>query len=251
MTTTLENKLENIGLSEGETKVYLASLESGPDTVMHLAERAAIKRPTCYVMIESLMQKGLMSSFTKGKKRYFSAESPEKLLDLVVSERAEQSRREENLEKILPELVSFFNISKTKPRVRFFEGKEGIRAIQGDILKTRPRFIYSFGPLDPAEELFPPRPGDIREKILKIKGIKVKTLYTSEKGKRLPERRGPVVTKFVSPKKFPFSTEIAIYNDKVAFLSLKEEIIGVIIESRQIADTMRIVFNLAWEGGGG
>lgn len=242
----LENKLKNAGLPEGEIKVYLASLKSGSETVMHLAEKAGIKRPTCYVMIESLMQKGLMSSFAKGKKRYFSAESPERLLDLVGEQKIELDARKKDIDDILPELTSIFNISGTRPRTRFFEGKEGVRTIQKDILKSKPRYVYNFAPLDPAHELYPPSPGDLREKVLKRKGTKTKIIYTSKKGERLPKKQGGTVTKFVSPEKFPFSSEIVIYNDKVAFLSFKEEILGVIIESKQIAETMRTMFNLAW-----
>ncbi len=248
MISTLENKLKQAGLSEGEARVYLASLESGPDTVMHLAEKAKIKRPTCYVMIESLIQKGLMSSFIKGKKRYFSAEHPGKLLDLIAAEREEILGREGHVEKVLPELASFFNVSATRPRVRFFEGKEGVRAIQRDILKSKPKEIHSFIPLDVAHELFPPQAGDVREKILKIKGLKTKTLYTSNEARPLPEKGNIMVSRRIDPERFPFSTEVVIYNDKIAFLSFKEEIIGVIVESKQITDTMRTVFDLAWHG---
>ena len=248
MANRMENKLIHIGLSPAEVRVYLASLESGPDTVMHLATKAGIKRPTCYVMIETLMRRGLMSSFIKGKKRYFSVASPEKLFDLVGAEKTEVAAKEVSLKEVLPELISLFNMSERKPQVRFFEGKEGIRAIQRDIVKSRPRQIYEFVPLDPAYALFPPAPGDHREKIMNIKGIKIKSIYTSKKRHILPRRPGTLEIKFVSSAHFPFSTEIVIYNEKVAFLSLEQEILGVIIEGKQIADTMRTVFELAWNG---
>ena len=142
MASRTENKLIHLGLSLAEARVYLTLLESGPDTVMHLAARAGIKRPTCYVIVESLMRKGLMSSFTKGKKRYFSVVSPEKLSDVVSAEKIEVAGKEASLREILPELISLFNISEKKPKVRFFEGKEGIRAIQRDIIKSPPPHIY-------------------------------------------------------------------------------------------------------------
>lgn len=245
---TLERQLATIGLSENQASVYLASLLLGSSTVLRISEKARIKRPTAYVAIEELMQLGLMSTFTKGKKRYFSAESPEKLLDLVMGEKQELTLKEKSLGELLPQLLSAFTITKTKPQVRFFEGKEGIEAIQRDIITTKPSLIYSFVPLDPAHQLFPPQANDHRQKILRLKGVKVKSIYTSRNGRVLPERQGPMVTKFVSPKEFPFSTEIVIYGDKVAFLALKDEILGVVIESRQIAETMRTVFHLAWSG---
>ena len=48
-------------------------------------------------------------------------------------------------------------------------------------------------------------------------------------------------------KEFPISNEINIYQNKVAILSFGDEKIGIIIESQQIADTQRAIFNLLWK----
>lgn len=242
----LEDQLKNLGLSEGEVKTYLASLELGSDTVIHLARRAGIKRPTCYVMIESLTRKGLISSFTKGKKRYFSPENPEKILDIILGQKSEIESKEKGLENILPELISLFNLSEKKPRVRFFEGKEGIKTIQRDILKTKASEIFEFVAIDPAFKLFPPTPGDHRQKITK-KYKSIKVIYTGSKGKILSSKEGLTERRFIPEKKFPFSVEINIYGNKLAIASSTGTIMGVIIESEEIANTMRSIFNLSWE----
>ncbi|KKU45024.1 MAG: hypothetical protein UX62_C0043G0003 [Microgenomates group bacterium GW2011_GWA2_46_7] len=48
-------------------------------------------------------------------------------------------------------------------------------------------------------------------------------------------------------KDFPVSNEINIYQNKVAIMSFGDEKIGIIIESQQIADTQRAIFNLLWK----
>ena len=53
--------------------------------------------------------------------------------------------------------------------------------------------------------------------------------------------------KFVPKEKFPFSSDIAIYDNKVAISSLKGKLIGVIIESDSITKTLKSLFYLAWE----
>jgi len=83
MKEQLEKDLQQIGLSEKEAKVYLASLELGPSTAQTIAAKATVNRPTTYVMIESLIKRGLMSSFQKGKKRFFVAGKPTQLLYLL------------------------------------------------------------------------------------------------------------------------------------------------------------------------
>lgn len=239
-----EKQLQQLGLSEKEAKVYSASLELGPTSVQKIAKRAQLKRPTTYFAIEGLIRMGLISSFEKGKKRYFSAESPERLISLVAAQKRKAQALEEDLQKILPELNKIFGLSGERPKVRFFEGKEGIKAIQDDVLRSEFKSMEQFVPLDDSYKVFPPRPGDHRQKIkTKFKKIPMRTIYTFSKGAILsPER-----TRFIPHEKFPFSTEITIYGDKVAIAALKEKIIGVIIESRIIADTLRSIFNLAWE----
>ena len=50
---------------------------------------------------------------------------------------------------------------------------------------------------------------------------------------------------FVPPDKYYFSPEINIYDNKVMIASWKEKL-GVIIESVEIADAMKKIYELAW-----
>ena len=53
----------------------------------------------------------------------------------------------------------------------------------------------------------------------------------------------------VNPTQFPFKNAQYIYEDKVASVSFdKDEIMGVIIESKSNAETNKSIFNLAWLG---
>jgi hypothetical protein len=47
------------------------------------------------------------------------------------------------LKEMLPELQSFHNIKGNKPKIRFYEGKEGLREVYEDTL-TGSKQIYSF-----------------------------------------------------------------------------------------------------------
>lgn len=244
-----EAELKNLGLSDKEVKVYLASLELGPETILKISRAAGVNRPTTYVQVESLIKKGLMSSFAKGKKRYFSAEPPERLLSLVETVKKDFEEKEKSLEKILPELKNVFNVSGERPRVRFYEGKEGIRAIQEDILKSKFKSWEVFSASDPGYKLFPPHPKDHREKMKeKHRGVPLRIIYTSERGPFLPKKEGSILTHFIPPEKFPFLNEITIYGEKVAIVSYEKRIMGLIIESKAVADTLRAIFDLSWEG---
>ena len=104
----LDKELQKLGLSDKEAKVYLSSLELGPSPVQVIAQKAGVNRATTYVMIESLIGRGLMSSFEKGKKRFFTAESPDQLMTLLKKEEAEVGTKIKQLGDMIPELKMIF-----------------------------------------------------------------------------------------------------------------------------------------------
>ena len=245
--------MQKIGFSDKEAAVYIASLELGPATILELAKKSKVNRATTYVVIEALIKKGLALSFEKGKKRYFSVESPECLLSIFNIRKKEIDEQEREFSAFLPELKKIYSsgLTEGKPVVRFFEGKEGIKAIQDDIIKTKTEILREFTSLDDAYDFFPPSPKDHRKKINKNVKL-VKTIYTSKKGPilpvRMPDRKGPFITKFVPPSQFPFFCDMAIYENKIALVAFKGKLLGVVIENEQIAKTMSSIFELAWSG---
>lgn len=129
---------KNLGLSEKEANVYLASLELGSSTIQKIATKAGVNRATTYVMIESLIKRGLVSSFEQGKKRFFAATHPSQLLRLIKQKELDMQELRENLEKdFLPQLLSIHNISGDKPGVRFFQGKDGLEAMRDELKRTK------------------------------------------------------------------------------------------------------------------
>ena len=144
----LKKDLEYLGLSEKEALIYMAALELGKAPVQKIAQKAGVNRATTYVIIEALSKKGLISNYTEGKKQFFCAEAPEKLSLLFREEVMEIQRRQEYLDKILPELKSLNASVKSKPVVRYYEGKAGLRAMSEEFFitnhKEEARSLYSF-----------------------------------------------------------------------------------------------------------
>ena len=243
----LSQVLEKIGLSDKEARVYLASLHLGGASIQDIAEEAGINRTTTYVIMRSLIEKGLASSFNKGKKRNFTVESPEQLKSvLAVQEKIVLEKRKE-LESVLPSLAEIYHSSERRPQVRFLEGKEGIHAMQDEMLRSDISETLSFSPLDEIYGAFPDYKDNFVQKRVRAK-IFSKIIYTTSKGRlvdgdeeALRERR------YVPKEKFPFSSSVAIYGNTVQITNLKEPLGGVVIENKQIADSLRIIFNLAWE----
>lgn len=240
-------KLQHLGLSENEAKVYVAMLELGPSVVVEIAKKAGTNRPTTYVQIESLKKRGLASTQTKGKKQLFIAESPDKLEFLIDNELKTVEEKKNELNNFLPELLNLFNSSDQRPHVKFFEGKEGLLALQKDLLKTSATIIYGITSLDNVFELFPEFENTYIKKRVQKK-ISSKTIYTSLKGPILKNSDESSLreSKYVEPDKLPLGVDITIFGDKVTISALKGKISGTLIEHKEIADSFRAIFELVW-----
>jgi len=247
----IKKELENIGLSEKEAAVYMASLELGQSAVQKIAEQAGIKRATTYVIIESLMNKGLVSSIEKGKKTFFVAEDPENIKRLIQKQKSEISEREEIVKDLIPELDLLFKTTGERPVVRFFEGIEGIKTIREDFKKGGIKETFGILSLDMLFKMFPKHEEEITKHRVGQK-VKSRVIYTHSKG-RVSGATDPQKlreSRFVPNELFNFEGDMSIYGDKVAITSFNKEKkpISILIEDKTISEFMRKIFELAWEG---
>src|SRR5262245_42395848 len=121
--------LERIGLNQKEASVYMALLELGTASVNPIANKARIKRPTTYLVLDQLQQKGIVSVVPRAKKALYTAESPDKLI-------SDLQKKEELLKRSMPSLLAMYNARKEKPQVQLFEGLEGVKLVYDKILEA-------------------------------------------------------------------------------------------------------------------
>ncbi|MCX6744848.1 MAG: hypothetical protein NTX82_04965 [Candidatus Parcubacteria bacterium] len=239
----LQEQLQTLGLNEKEAKVYLASLELGQSSVQDIARKSHIKRSTVYEIINNLIEQNLITIIPKGKKRYFLAAEPIKLTELI-------DQKQKVLAKMMPELEALSKISPTKPKIRFYEGKEGIKSIYADTIKEG-KEIFGFVAVT---EGLQSKIGNYLTNYVKQrseKKIMAKAIASDSPMAREFQKRDQQEyrqTKLISEDDYPFSIEINIYGNKVAFISYKEnELMGVIIESMEIAKTMKSIHKFFWD----
>lgn len=239
--------LEQFGLSEKKAKVYLASLEMGPATAAQIAQKAKINRATTYVEIESLMKIGMMSTFEQNKTTLFSAESPASLKRLVAQKEEQLKVQLSSLDKLLPGLVQMYDYAGEKPKVRFFEGKEGLLTMQEDFLKTKDKKIEAIYNVDDYNKIFSIEEQRKYYQTRTNKKIYARVLYNRKAG--LFEKISDKLTdaRFIPNNLFPFSSDLSIYGNRIAIASLQGKLIGVIMESKEMASTLQSLFNLCWE----
>lgn len=247
-TIMVTNDLEKLGFSPEEVKVYIALLEIGGGFASSVARRAGAHRVTTYNTLDNLQKKGFVRTTKKGGIKFYYAENPKVILNQI-----EDSF---NTAKILiPELIDLQNAYYFKPKIQFFEGLEGAKNVLKDVSECEGE-VLGYTNFNVASEIFHDYLHEYSKTVLKLKK-KHRLLCPNDEfnknyiEKNLQERfKAGILEIFaVNPSQFPFKNAMYIYENKVATISLdKDEMMGVIIESPNNADTNRSIFNLAWLG---
>lgn len=247
-------ELKKLGLNDKESAVYVACLELGPSPVQAIARKSKVVRATTYVILEALMQRGLVTHFKQGKKTLYSAEPPRQLMRLIEKQEEELKVKHRELEVLLPELQMLMKAGGEKPSVRYFEGKEGLLVMRQEIVRYSRSgdTIYNFTPMEHLDAVFPQVDDNVLKQRL-AKGIHAKTIFTT-RSKRLHDmlmsqtRAHLLERRFVPPENFPGNSGMTIYRDRIAIGSFTGKLTGVIIESETMSDMMRRLFEIAWLG---
>ncbi|MFA6273604.1 MAG: helix-turn-helix domain-containing protein [Candidatus Paceibacterota bacterium] len=243
-----KNQLTELGFSEKEAMVYLALLELGPSTTAEISRTAKINRTTGYDILESLVSNGLVNRIGKTKIQKFVAENPDKVIVFLENKIKQSQDKLKQAYDLIPELFSLYN-EKEKPKVKYYEGLEAIKEAFEDTLTAEKEIIgYAVG-TDAFEA--------VGEKYLRdyfmrrvAKNIKVRVIAPDDPDtlKVTAKDREELRESLTVPRdKFYFTTETNIYNNKIITVSWKEKF-AVVIESKEIADAQKKVFELAWLG---
>ncbi|MEK7601152.1 MAG: helix-turn-helix domain-containing protein [Patescibacteria group bacterium] len=240
-------ELQDMGLSEKEARVYLAALELGQTTAEKLAKHAKVNRSTTYVQLESLMKMGLMSTHEEGKKTMFAPESPELLKRLLLKQRDEVSMKESHLVELLPALLQQYEGAGERPVVRFFPGKEGIATVREEVLSTKDKQLYVIMSSDNMSKLFTEKELDGYTARRTALNISSKAIYT-HRG-YFDQAGADALTEHRFLPNLPLTIDIRIFDDKTALFSLQGALFAMVIESKQIASSMKMIFNLLWNQG--
>jgi len=250
MTDLLLKQLVNFGLSEKEARIYLALLELEAATVYETAKHSGINRSSAYVVLEALSKKGFVGISDDKKVRKYIAASPETLLNAAKASTKKQEGIKEGLESIIPELKALDKGTKRRPIVKVFEGKNSIGELYWSLFSTpnKDKKLRTFA--NPVN-LFRYVPNFLEhDKERGKRGIKMFAINPAKKEiinlYKHTQAVPPVETALIPENKFTFSSDMGIFGDTITFSSPKENF-GITIENKEIADMLKISFDLAWE----
>lgn len=243
----LETLIE-FGLTKKEAQVYIALLELYRDTVQNIAKKAKVARPTAYLILESLQKKGLCSIEESKKTKYYVAENPSNLDFFLSLQKKEIELKQERLNTIKNDLQAIYNSQvKEEPFVRFIEGKQAFLTTREEmVMSSEEKVMRAVYPLDTLWELYSDIERQQSHQSRVKNGVHGRVLYGS-KERIVADDPTRDCLRF-DIKNFPMSADIGVYGDNVRITSLKGQLNGIVINNKDIAETMKSLFELAWLG---
>ena len=114
--------LKKAGLTENESKVYIALLDLGPCLAGKISRHTGLHRRTVYDTTEMLIKKGLIGYIIENNRRLFQPSNPKRILESL-------EEKQSLLMPIVSKLSEKFDEVKKKEWTSFYKGKAGLKTV--------------------------------------------------------------------------------------------------------------------------
>jgi sugar-specific transcriptional regulator TrmB len=244
------------GLSEKEAQTYLVLLHYGTRPTSFVAKKAQLNRGTAYVMLHALLAKGLVTKTTKRKVQYFAAFPPQMLLSQLERKAEDLSNAKTKLREALPALEGLLNPLASKPSIQYLEGKEGARTALETTLTAQDKTLRAFLSLvDMNDYIGAGYFHDYTKRRIAL-GYSLHAIRAPEKDKAAISRDA-ASREYLASKKhrrdvryvsgdLVFPVTMYLFDNKIAVISSKEEDFSLIIESRELSEMQKKLFEVLW-----
>lgn len=245
----IKNTLKKIGLTTTEIEIYLNGLNFHSVDVAKLEKTTNIKRTTIYHALNTLSQKGLVAKKEHAGKMTFAMTDPIKLLKMLKKDIGILKNQEKELEKIIPLLKTKKNKNNENFQVFHFEGAEGIKNVVDEALYCKNRHWDIIAPVKNFFSDFDKEYAKYFIEKRKLRGITARSLWEKDFSRRALSKEEVTQRQ---PRYLPiemqgkFKSVIIIFDDKVAFISSVEELSAILINSKEIKETMQAMFDGLW-----
>ncbi|MFC1801589.1 TrmB family transcriptional regulator [Nanoarchaeota archaeon] len=242
--------LKELGLTDGEIRVYLALVRLGETTSGPIVDESGVSVSKVYQILDRLSKKGLSSHIVKQKTKYFKAADPKRLLDYLMEKEEKLREQEVNLKKIIPQLELFKGSAITTETAEVFDGLKGIQTARERTLKIMKKgdqmWVVGISKT-PYEGMMTKYFRDYHKRRY-TKGIKCRYLYNEYARKPHGELSATYPLSEVRYMTDGLITHgwIEIYADTVTIGINKGKSFSVVIQNQEVADSFKVYAELMW-----
>lgn len=246
-------ELQNIGLKRQEADIYLACLRLGMAKVSDFAKEIDIPRTSIYIYIENLIEKGFLKKSKRGNVEYFLPIEPIDIFQNI-------KEKTDGLANIIPQLTKMMDFAGKKPKIEFYDSKQGMLKICEKALKFDTKHIaYAIETGEASrggiEKIGAENNANWQEKFLKqgliVQEIMTKDIVTliksfPEKQKKVLQMR-KISARVIDEKDFPFSINLLLFYPDNVFIMVPQDNFIVTIENKNTHDSLMTMYKLLYE----
>ncbi len=249
-----QESLQKFGLTKTQSAVLDCLFEHGETKASDVAKLANHPRGVAYKALEELLALNLVEKIEKEKGvATWRATHPRNLEKILENKETELTQNKKTFEDTLPSLISSYNITQSKPGVKFYEGEEGMQKILDDTLTSRTEILLFINTnAMQTESKFKEINNEYKRK-RKYKGLKKRILRAGKKPELTfgtADDKYDTITeiRYLNNLLDPFKSNIQIYDNKISYQIFdKGHTISILIEDKNIYEMNRAWFEALWK----
>jgi sugar-specific transcriptional regulator TrmB len=230
----MNEALKNTGLTDNESKIYLALVDLGPSLAGQISGKTGLHRRSVYDAIEMLIKKGLVGYILENNRKLFQAANPNRLLEIV-------QEKQNLLTPLVSELSEKFTKTKEKEETNFYKGKEGLKSVFEEQLEAREILILGASPKAYEILQFYFKWYDKKRKQRKIKARII------AQSRDVRKKEIPIAEIRYLPEKYSNPVSVNIYGDKTAIILWASQPFAIVIKNKEVAYGYKNYFELMWK----
>ncbi|HWL54770.1 MAG TPA: helix-turn-helix domain-containing protein [Chthoniobacteraceae bacterium] len=235
--------LRELGFNGRKAHLYQVLLRLRSGSATELARAAGLKRTTVYDLLDELAADGLAVISFAGRKRVYTALHPDNL-------QLRLERQRTLLDDLLPDLNLLFNQSPRKPRIRYYDGVQGVRQFHEELLQTPAKEYFYFGSMSSLVGVVGRRylKSFVTKRVarkIRAHAIRIREQEIDE-SHLLPGDENYREVRYISLPPDEQVVNMTLYDDKVAIVASAEEGYALIIESHGLFTLLKVIWNYLW-----
>lgn len=248
-------QLQDIGLKKQEAEVYLACLKIGIAKVSDLAGEVNIPRTSIYIYIKNLLEKGYLKKSKKQGIEYFVPIEPRHISEEI-------NEKAKTFSNTVPQLEKFLDFAGKKPKIEYFDTKQGMFRLYEEMLKLDYKHIlYLIESGEAIKQNLEKMGWDFwykwekkfLEKKVITQGIITKDaipviLAAPEKVKNIFQQR-PATIRIIDEEEFPFSINLYLLYPDLIFIVVPQDNFVLTMESKSIYNSLLTLYKTIFAKG--
>jgi len=238
-------------LKPKEQNVFKAVREFGTQPASNISRMTGIPRNSVRFILDALVDKGLLVKNIRGNTQYYTVERPENIIRHIKIRQTKINDKFNTQIKLVKDFGAEINphsrTTARRPKITFYEGLTGLEKVYEHTLTAR-NGIKSWASFEGMHDTLPVY-FETYYKRRAGKGIFIESIHPDSEIARIHQKKDKEELRdsaLVDPKKCNWVPEIQVYDNFINIASWHEKL-GILIESPEIAQAMKSIFDLSFE----